>query len=36
MFCSLGFSYAPVISRGKLDGIVGYADLLLNDFYLNF
>jgi len=36
MFCNLGFSYAPVISCGKLEGIVGYADLLLNDFHIDF
>ena len=36
MFCNLGFSHAPVTSCGKLVGIVGYADLLLNDFYIDF
>ncbi|MEN8205194.1 MAG: CBS domain-containing protein [Pseudomonadota bacterium] len=29
LFSKLGFSYAPVIDRGKLLGIVGYADMLL-------
>ena len=36
LFCSLGFSYAPVTNCGKLEGIVGYADLLLNDLYIDF
>ncbi len=30
LFHSLGFSWAPVIESGKLQGIVGYADMLLN------
>ena len=29
LFNKLGFSYAPVIEKGKLLGIVGYADMLL-------
>ncbi len=29
LFNKLGFSYAPVIDKGKLRGIVGYADMLL-------
>ena len=29
LFNKLGFSYAPVIDKGQLQGIVGYADLLL-------
>lgn len=29
LFNTLGFSYAPVIDKGQLLGIVGYADLLL-------
>ena len=29
LFNKLGFSYAPVIDEGKLLGIVGYADMLL-------
>jgi predicted transcriptional regulator len=36
LFSKLGFSYAPVTSCGKLEGIVGYADLLLNDLYTDF
>ena len=36
LFCNLGFCDAPVISEGKLLGVVGYADLLLNDFYIDF
>ena len=30
LFHSLGFSYAPVIENGKLQGLVGYADMLLS------
>ena len=30
LFSSLGFSYAPVLDNGKLKGMVGYADMLLN------
>jgi len=30
LFHMLGFSYAPVIDRGKVLGIVGYADLVLH------
>jgi CBS domain-containing protein len=30
LFHKLGFSYAPVIDQGKLLGIVGYAEMLLN------
>ena len=30
LFHKLGFSYAPVIENGELQGIVGYADMLLN------
>jgi len=30
LFHSLGFSWAPVIESGKLQGIIGYADMLLN------
>ena len=30
MFHSLGFSYAPVIDNGQLQGLIGYADMLLN------
>ena len=33
LFCNLGFSYAPVIDCGELKGIVGFAELLLNDLY---
>jgi len=29
LFNTLGFSYAPVIDKGKLLGLVGYADMLL-------
>jgi len=29
LFNKLGFSYAPVIDKGQLLGIVGYADMLL-------
>jgi len=29
LFHKLGFSYAPVIERGRLLGIVGYAEMLL-------
>jgi len=29
LFNRLGFSYAPVIDKGQLRGIVGYADMLL-------
>lgn len=29
LFSRLGFSYAPVIDRGKVLGIVGYTDLVL-------
>jgi predicted transcriptional regulator len=29
LFKKLGFSYAPVIDKGQLLGIVGYADMLL-------
>jgi len=29
LFNKLGFSYAPVLDKGKLLGIVGYADMLL-------
>jgi len=29
LFNKLGFSYAPVLDNGKLLGIVGYADMLL-------
>lgn len=29
LFNTLGFSYAPVIDNGRLLGLVGYADLLL-------
>ena len=36
LFSKLGFSYAPVTSCGKLEGIVGYADLLLNDLCTDF
>ena len=35
MFSNLGFSYAPVIDNGKLNGMVGYADLVLNGLYKN-
>ena len=35
LFSNLGFSYAPVIDDGELKGMVGYADLLLNDLYRN-
>ncbi len=31
LFNKLGFSYAPVIDQGKLLGIVGYAEMLLNE-----
>jgi predicted transcriptional regulator len=31
LFHKLGFSYAPVIDQGKLLGIVGYSEMLLND-----
>jgi predicted transcriptional regulator len=30
LFHSLGFSYAPVIENDKLQGVIGYADMLLN------
>jgi len=30
LFNKLGFSYAPVIEQGKLLGIVGYSEMLLN------
>ncbi len=30
LFHQLGFAYAPVIDQGKVLGIVGYADLVLN------
>ncbi len=30
LFHQLGFAYAPVIEQGKVLGIVGYADLVLN------
>ena len=30
LFHSLGFSYAPVIENGKLQGVIGYADMLLD------
>ena len=30
MFHRLGFSYAPVIDNGQLQGLIGYADMLLN------
>jgi len=30
LFHRLGFSYAPVIDAGRVLGIVGYADLVLN------
>ena len=30
LFHSMGFSYAPVIDAGKVLGIVGYADLVLD------
>jgi len=30
LFNKLGFSYAPVIQQGRLLGIVGYAEMLLN------
>jgi CBS domain-containing protein len=30
LFQSLGFSYAPVIENGELQGIIGYADMLLS------
>ncbi len=30
LFHSMGFSYAPVIDTGKVLGIVGYADLVLD------
>lgn len=33
LFRNLGFSYAPVISCGEIKGIVGYAELLLNDLF---
>ena len=33
LFSNFGFSYAPVIDCGKLKGIVGFAELLLNDLY---
>lgn len=29
LFHKLGFSYAPVIDKGQLIGIIGYADMLL-------
>jgi predicted transcriptional regulator len=35
LFCNFGFSYAPVIDCGELKGIVGFAELLLNDLYRN-
>ena len=31
LFNKLGFSYAPVIDQGRLLGIVGYSEMLLND-----
>jgi predicted transcriptional regulator len=31
LFSNLGFSYAPVIDCGELKGIVGYAEMLLNN-----
>jgi predicted transcriptional regulator len=30
LFHQLGFSYAPVIDNGRVIGLVGYADLVLN------
>jgi predicted transcriptional regulator len=35
LFCNFGFSYAPVLDCGELKGIVGFAELLLNDLYRN-
>jgi CBS domain-containing protein len=35
LFNSLGFSYAPVIENGQLQGIIGYADMLLNGLCQN-
>ncbi len=35
LFSNFGFSYAPVIDYGELKGIVGFAELLLNDLYRN-
>ena len=34
LFHRLGFSYAPVNDDGKLCGIVGYAEMLLNGLYV--
>lgn len=36
LFSKLGFSRAPVIDKGKLVGVVGYADLLLKGLYETF
>lgn len=33
LFSKLGFHWAPVIEHGKLQGIVGYADLLLEGLF---
>ena len=33
LFQKLGFSFAPVIERGELMGLVSYADLLLKGLY---
>ncbi len=33
LFSNFSFSYAPVIDNGKIKGIVGFAELLLNDLY---
>jgi len=30
LFNTLGFSYAPVIKNGQMQGVIGYADMLLN------
>jgi signal-transduction protein with cAMP-binding, CBS, and nucleotidyltransferase domain len=30
LFQTLGFSYAPVIENGQVQGVIGYADMLLN------
>jgi signal-transduction protein with cAMP-binding, CBS, and nucleotidyltransferase domain len=35
LFHSLGFSYAPVIENGQLQGIVGYAGMLMNGLCQN-
>ena len=35
LFHRLGFSYAPVIDNGELQGIIGYADMLLSGLATN-